>query len=1115
MSEISEVKDPKGDYRIPERVLSIQEASSAIDFRQLLADWLYRETVGPRFEDYQTEEGLTVQPSQLYSAGILFPKVKLIDESEGNALDDVFDDIEIEGVVEEPPETELKNNGATHDARQEPDDDSEITRANDYRPSALGVSFVVPVTVKSLEVKIFASKYISGKYRGSIKNRYIRMPLDIAPQTIEVSAVESIQREDPREVSSSLFLYVTRRPTRSNTLVTVSIVNKKISDSHGKYEDMFFQTGIEVNVGDSNESFLPYTQVIDHKNNDEEVAILDLLYRDRKAYAVGHGSAASWDVTAEVISKISSNPLPEIKIPPVAPVNLPLSCLSMWALTGEGDYKPDEIPDLLEELPEVYEEWIRERLTESKALDSRHEKAASNNLKSCGEAASRIRDGIELLREDDFALKAFCVANKAMLMQQVHYGRPTRTTLDDWDDFPNYAKDLKPDQGRWRVFQLAFILMNLRGGYRGFRDPSRELVDLIWFPTGGGKTEAYLGLSAYVIFIRRLNNPLDAGCTILMRYTLRLLTVQQFQRACSLICACERIRSSYRDKLLGDERISIGLWVGATTTPNKRKKANEVLISLQRQDGKHENAFQILKCPWCGTSMDQKGSLGYVRLKSSVRYVCPETRCDFSRNNREKTLPILVIDEDIYDTPPTLIIGTVDKFAMLAWTENAGSIFGGMGVSPPEVIIQDELHLISGPVGTMVGLYESVIGDLCIDENGVGPKIVGSTATIRRARDQCAALYNRDVVQFPPQGLTASDNFFAVENKEDPGRLYLGFMPTGASSFVTGLVRAFAALFEGVNEIDATDEIKDGYWTLIQYYNSLRELGRGVTFLQQDIPEWMSIRARADGRRARGIYHFNELTARKNSDEIPKILEALSIGKSEEKNSKPFDSLLATNMISVGVDVPRLGLMAVVGQPKTTSEYIQASSRVGRGSAPGLVVACYNPSKARDRSHFETFTQYHNAIYRHVEPTSVTPYAVPALEKALHAVLIIAARHIAKVVNPSDFDREDSRFTAFCERLRQRCYQIDPFHVEVLDEMIEQFVGKTWDPSWHDSWGSLSGFDSSEKSLMAPPNTSREDMHGKAVATPSSMRGVDSECEAEVLYQRGLSSGDQEARNER
>ena len=1106
MTEISKVKDQKGDYRIPERVLSKQEALSAIDFRQLLADWLYRETVGPSFENYLAEEGLTVQPSQLYSAGILFPKVKLIDESEDNALGDVFDDIETGGIVEETPETELENDGAKHDARSEADDDNEITRANDYRPSALGISFVVPVTVKALEVKIFASKYLPGKYRGSEKDRYIRMPLDIAPRTIEVSAVPSIQRTDPIEVSPDLFLYVTRRPTRANTLVTVSIVNKKISDRHANYEDMFFQTGIEVAIGDSNDSFPPYTQVIDNKTNDEEVAVLDLLYRDRKAYAVGHGTAATWDVTADAITKISSNPLPEIKIPPVTPASLPLSCLSMWALTGEGDYKPDEIPDLLEELPDVYEEWIRERRIESATLESRYEKAASDNLKSCGEAASRIRDGIELLREDDFALQAFCLANKAMLMQQVHYGRPTRTILDDWKDFPNYALDLKPNQGRWRVFQLAFIVMNLRGGYRGFKDPSRELVDLIWFPTGGGKTEAYLGLSAYVIFIRRLNNPLDAGCTILMRYTLRLLTVQQFQRACSLICACERIRSSYRENLLGEERISIGLWVGSSSTPNDRATANRALASLQRQDGKHKNCFQILKCPWCGTSMDQSDSLGYVRLRGSVRYVCPEKRCDFSRQGAEKTLPISVIDEDIYDAPPTLIIGTVDKFAMLAWTEKSGSIFGKKGVSPPDVIIQDELHLISGPVGTMVGLYESVIGDLCRDNDGIGAKIVGSTATIRRAGDQCKGLYDRDVVQFPPQGLSASDNFFAVEDTDDAGRLYLGFMPTGSSSFVTGLVRAFAAVFEGAHEIDATDEIKDGYWTLIQYYNSNRELGRGVTFLQQDIPEWMNVRARADGRWARSLYEFNELTGRKNSDEIPKILEALSIKKSEDKNQKPFDSVLATNMISVGVDVPRLGLMAIVGQPKTTSEYIQASSRVGRGSAPGLVLACYNPSKARDRSHFETFTQYHNAIYRYVEPTSVTPYAVPALEKALHAVLIIAARHIAKVENPSDFSAENTRFNEFCERLKQRCKRIDADHEEVLDDLIERFVSDIWDPSWHNSWGSLSSFDSSEQSLMAPPNTSQEDMRGTAVATPTSLRGVDSECEVRVLKNRDASN---------
>ena len=1104
MVESSEKKQTSNGERIPERVLLKENPNNSVEFRKLMADWLYREVVGPKFDEYSNEEGLTIPPSQLYSAGILFPRVTQNDDK--SKLSEELLDIETEELEYKDEisdhKRELKHDGS--DIRDDVDEDDEINRANEYMPSALGLSFVVSHEIERLNLTIYASNYIAASYNGSIKTRYVRHPLRIEKNSIDVSRVEVLTRNDPKEViqDSDLYLYVTRRPALYGTVVTISLVNKKIAETQNNYEDMFFQVGLEVELENTNESFLPYTQILEQSSKDFEVSQLDLLYRDRKAYAVGHGTSIEWDVGAEKINKLTTSALPQIRIPPVEPTKQNFDCLSMLDLSGEGDKTKNEIIEILRELPVAYKSWIHERYEEAESLENSQTEVAEQNLKLCSEAVSRINDGIDLLVEDDLALEAFCLSNKAMLLQQVHYSRKTREIEDSWEELPSFPPKLAINQGKWRVFQLAFILMNLRGAFRGYQDPSRELVDLIWFPTGGGKTEAYLGLSAYVIFVRRLHNPDDAGCTVLMRYTLRLLTVQQFQRAASLICACENIRKSYPVNKLGNEAISIGLWVGDSLSPNKRDSAKRALKSLLESSNEGDNPFQIVKCPWCGTALNKK-PIGYSKLNGTVKYICPEPRCDFSRK-KKKTLPIFVIDEDIYDSPPTMIIGTVDKFAMLAWNSDAGSIFGNDDNSPPDLVIQDELHLISGPVGTMVGLYESVISDLCHDEHNRGPKIVGSTATIRRAADQCKALYDREVFQFPPQGISADDNFFAKEDKEHPGRLYIGFMPTGASSFVTGLVRAFSALLEAGHEINADDDVKDGYWTLVQYYNSLRELGRGVTFLQQDIPEWMRLRARADGRVERGIYNFVELTARQKSGQIPEILDRLSTKKTDDESKKPYDSLLATSMISVGVDVPRLGLMAIIGQPKTTSEYIQASSRVGRGNAPGLVVTCYNPSKARDRSHFETFTQYHNSIYRFVEPTSVTPFSIPAMEKALHAILIIAARHISKFPLPSEFDSNEQKLRKFCERLIDRCRRIDEFHVDELENKMEKFLGDTWDKTWYQSWGNLGKSNVEEHALMAPPDTSEAEIVCQAIPTPSSMRGVDSECMVRVLFDRTI-----------
>ncbi len=499
--------------------------------------------------------------------------------------------------------------------------------------------------------------------------------------------------------------------------------------------------------------------------------------------------------------------------------------------------------------------------------------------------------------------------------------------------------------------------------------------------------------------------------------------------------------------------------------------------------------------------MNNPERLGYAEYRGRQVYVCPSMECEFGRLGTH--LPVCVVDETLYDQPATLIIGTVDKFAMLAWRERAGRLLkigGG-----PQLIIQDELHLISGPLGSMVGLYETVI-DYLVSMSGRRPKIVASTATIRRAGAQCRALYDRPMAQFPPSGIDASDSFFAREDPTSPGRLYVGFLPSAASSPLTAQIRSVVGLLQGLTLVagqSAPDEAVDPFWTLVQYFGSLKELGRAATFITADIPEFlptMHRRYRVEGAKRRYLRTSEELTSRRNEDEIPKILRRLEnrYRPGADWDEQALDTVLATNMISVGVDVDRLGLMMVVAQPKGTSEYIQASSRVGRSTrAPGLVLTLHYAGRPRDRSHYEHFRAYHEAFYRFVEPTSVTPFSPPAMERALHAVLVIAGRHVADWKRPSDFDASDPTFSAFLDFLRARVSRIDDEHLREFEILLRQLL-EDWDARRPERWGDL-GRAPDERVLLWPAGMPMHGDFAEAWPTPTSLRNVDVECSAEVI----------------
>ncbi|MCA9646680.1 MAG: hypothetical protein KC492_38600, partial [Myxococcales bacterium] len=745
---------------------------------------------------------------------------------------------------------------------------------------------------------------------------------------------------------------------------------------------------------------------------------------------------------------------------------------------------------------------------------------AVDHLELCREARDRMRDGLEFLDEDPDARRAFELANWAMLLQQGRSGHPPRaTTFSRERQRIEVGGTFSPvEQGAWRPFQIAFVLTALRST-AGRDNEARDIVELIFFPTGGGKTEAYLALTAFSIFFRRLKNPADNGVDVLMRYTLRLLTAQQFQRASALICAMEHLRNKGVAEL-GDQAFSIGVWLGQGATPNNRTEAKSKLRTLQREGKGAENPFILLKCPWCAAQMgpiertgQRRGRgqgaepkvAGYDRRGDTVILRCPDASCDFNRG-----LPVYVIDDDVYEERPSLVIGTVDKFAMLAFRPQARSLFGigpdgEREASPPNLIIQDELHLISGPLGSMVGLYEGLIEELCTDRRGptaLRPKIIGSTATIRRFERQIRDLYARERSRlFPPRGLDAGDSFFARYARDEegrllPGRIYVGVHGPGLGSIQTAQVRTFASVLQAAAMLP--EEERDPWWTLMAFFNSLRELGTSLSLLQSDIPDYLRVlrkRFGLDLDQSRRPWNVLELTGRLRNDEVPQAI--LELERTVGTNgASPVDVCLASNIVEVGVDVPRLSLMSVIGQPKTTAQYIQATGRVGRRweERPGLVATIYGASKPRDRSHFEKFKTYHERLYAQVEPTSVTPFAPPVLDRALHAVAVAYVRQLGEL-DQSPRPVPDSLLGAAHDLLAARVERVDP---EELDRFEQKFAERL--EQWR-RWERVDWQDAGDGDIpLLRFSGEYADRVTQQVswALPTSMRNVDAECRAEV-----------------
>ncbi|WP_349346368.1 helicase-related protein [Priestia megaterium] len=1106
--------------------------STVFEARDELYKPYYWEVGGLKEEILQRES-----PTQRYVSGHLFPLG--INENEEVSLETPIDkDSDVDQENRKVDELFERNEGI-----EATEDDGEVElfpQRNDFMPSTMGLTFCISKTLPELKVRIEGGSYTPHTVRVKGESNNIQwwlretvegtwdLPLKELISQRQLEKTVDIYNKKGQLISQYQIQFQARlREVEEKYIVTISVTNRSSIPKFNRQQLILFQAEMNISTP-KNHKFSPYPKQYQMKHilSDEE-ASTEMLYRNEGVFAFGHGCAAHWEQNSSNIQRISTTFMPEYETLSMTPnvfvkqgsKKIELE-IKMSDLAGISSNEHPAI--ILRPLIEGYKEWINTKQQEIDEIPKLLQPAARKHMDLCKESLERMIRGLELLKDDQI-LEAFRIANIAILLQQVNgkvkrYGRVENNQILFDPSLKESVTDeskLSDASNTWRAFQIAFILMSIES-LVDEKSEAREVVDLIWFPTGGGKTEAYLGVAAFQMILRRLREPLDAGVDVMMRYTLRLLTADQFQRSSRLMCALEYLRRRNQTKL-GRTPFSIGIWVGSNTTPNNSKSAKTALHKLQKNE-KNAQEFIVNNCPWCGAKLgyyEQKGSkkkhyFGYKIQNDNLVVHCPDKNCEF-----HEFLPIYIVDETVYEKRPTFLIGTIDKFVQLVWQPKARSLFGidwdgNRFVSPPSLIVQDELHLISGPLGTLTGLFETLIEELClktVDDKVIKPKIIAATATIKQFEEQALALFGRANARlFPSPGLENEDSFFAtpaldkMTGKPMPGRKYVGVYTTTVRIMMSQ-VMTFSSILQSTTEID--EQERDPYWTLLTFYNTLRELGGGLTLTQTDIPQYSKSMAMRKGtlKDVRYINNVLELTSRKQSHEISKTIDDLkldyNLSKGKNKDGT-IDFCLASNIIEVGVDIDRLSVMAIVGQPKMTAQYIQVSGRVGRRwwERPGLIFTLYSNTKSRDKSHFEHFREYHQKLYAQVEPTSVTPFSDSCMDRGLHAVVIGFLRQalnddIARTPDWKEIKKVlNNRILPFYNRLIGRAKLVDP---EQVDELKRRFlmILKRLENGNYTAWKvdpKVNGY------MYSAGTTVPVILKTNAESMINSMRNVDSEC---------------------
>lgn len=1143
-------------------------------------------------------------PHRKYGAGILHPASvpqPPEDQVALNSMDTIGAEPESDESAgdDSDPDSDSDEDRDFADSGPDSTDDFEVTSPDIRHPSTIGISFCVHLKKNSKIDILLPQKRrfvwqpedspeidLNGRYEacerrwndkdGNAREGQVwrRKPAVLADSRVTIERQEMepnklISKEVPVPEGSPFTLKADVFPRQLDRedgdiwLLTVVVRNSTdLQNSHNQKESALYQAFFEVKVTDGHfekypESLRPFEKL------DLEEQSLALLYRESATWGIGHGCAAGWDAEpGEAPSTVYADVMPAVELPSMTPdievggqqLNLSMRALATMSEDGNGPAWQS-----LESLKSGYSDWIERLRDGASGMPQKFAGVTARHLDACQDCLDRIERGIDLLRSDVRVLNAFKLANLSMFLQQIaskHLSRrqlkydpalslviPEGEYQSPWYIYENELEDSER-LGKWRAFQIAYLIMSLEGTYYG-GSTDRELVDLIWFPTGGGKTEAYLAVMAFYMFHERLLMDSDEtalnrdGTNVIMRYTLRMLTTQQFQRAASLICAMEFLRRNKLPEGMGvipGRRFSLGLWIGGDGSPNKINIAKRE-ISEFRNGYTKGNPLVITECPWCRAEIgrfngpyprsvrkNQRKNLCLRGIaepgKEGPLLLCPDSRCPFGGELAKTWLPVEVIDERIYRHPPSLIISTADKLAIIAFKPEAGILFGRKVINgemqqvykPPGLIIQDELHLISGPLGTMYAIYETIFERFCTyEENGrqVKPKIISSTATVRGAAEQVKALYARRQFQlFPSPGLTMGDSFFGKYARTEEGylkrgRLYLGIHASDYGSVLTTQVRAFSsALFRPYSFIQNN---RDPWWSLLAFYNSIRELGGARTLFDSDIRSRLKFMFNREGNSPQDRRHLRiieELTSRLSQAEIVKMLDGLAETYKPGKANKSIDACLASNIIEVGVDIDRLSLMSVVGQPKTTASYIQVTGRVGRRwwERPGLILMIYNPSKSRDRSHFEQFHSYHRRLYERVEPTTATPFALSSIQRGAMGAMIAWARQYCDA--PVHEKAAYADLVETCHQLlKERCR--DVHSDKDLDRSLRELrrnrdiLLSKWGKNpqqWHEFPHKING----EYLMLWPGQFASGLQQQNSVTVPSSMRQVDRNAELQI-----------------
>lgn len=930
--------------------------------------------------------------------------------------------------------------------------------------------------------------------------------------------LNNIDKKENAAISMNIQLSRDTRKKEKKIFLKVQLVNTSTpfnveDQDDGRYFSTFNEVVNQrcffgVNLSISNEYLIPYNKFNLYEKGDsfDEETRVDFIHRQFEDYGVGHGCSVKWNASNKMIG---TEYLPICDTPDIEPIPRNKSKQSIAILEDDlfkdspfieetkfqefkwlsvfSSASNEDIIRGLEQFVDSYGSWISIKRETYTSERSEFSIIANQELDNCENDYKRMKDNIKVFLigvKNIENLESFKLMNAAMFMQLWHAVNVKSGEIKSYTDsekFQGFNYDFYMTEARdklfypynqsaaWRAFQLAFILLNLDGVFREKSDvlweKRNQWVDLVWFPTGGGKTEAYLGLIALTIINRRkLHKERGGGTAAIMRYTLRLLTLQQFQRATLVIMSLELLR---RWELfnLGLEPINIGLWVGKDSIPNS---IDDLQIEYQKLKDGQPNKIPFSSCPWCDSKLRPSLTIDSskdVYYTSRLHLHCDNDKCSFTEPNffegdrLKGPIPVSLCDDTIYLHPPALLFGTVDKFAQLAHKVNDNSnardkdsrrIFGrgnwepgkpNSGYYPPDLIIQDELHLLLGPLGSAVGLFESAVDQLCTREDGTRPKVISSTATTRNTDLQIAALFDRKVEIFPKQGVECDDSFFAFykrkyddQNKTSgeyvAKRRYLGIIPTGRTQIwmqmrLAAVLMTHRAVFE-LQQLSENSPIDfDSYklfskamdynHTIISYFNSLKEVGKTQSQVQSYIlKELRRVFSRVirPQKLMQAFYTYGpiveaELTGRLSGEEVKNELKRvqdkwdarsrLAHVMDEEviSGNTPPEFVVATNMISVGIDVSRFNLIIMNSMPRNTAEYIQASSRVARDSF-GLVLTVHHPFRARDVSHYEKFIEFHEKMYSYVEPISITPFTKKAIERYLGLFLATMIRHNTK-----------------------------------------------------------------------------------------------------------------------